>query len=76
VRYPCTYVEERCRVRCAERPLLKPLDIKLISQVVCSSRQIVSTRVFGVLYGGTSFRTNSLPIGPYSRTMPRALRWP
>ena len=26
-------------------------------------------------YGGTSLMRNSARLGPYSRTMPRALRW-
>ena len=27
-------------------------------------------------YSGTSLIRNSTPLGPYNRTMPRALRWP
>jgi hypothetical protein len=32
-------------------------------------------RFFDTAYRGTSLIRNNLPLGPYSRPMPRALRW-
>ena len=48
---------------------------RLLYHSTLGLRVIKKKKKFSVLYRGTSLIRNSLPLGPYSRPVPRALWW-
>ena len=59
---------------CQLKPRLVRREIK--DEIIGKPKESMLLLLPSFLYGGTSLIRNRRPLGPYSRTMPRALWWP
>jgi len=69
---PCTSRRMCCPTHCASYCALYP-ELQVIVRRARAS--LWRERSYALMYRGTSLTRNRHPVGPYSRTMPRVVRW-